>query len=83
MLKWVIILGIFAAYSIIMFMFGRGFGYQEAYDNVSSVIWRNRFLERKVERLSREYTEAINTMKAPDTHLATSDDACSTTAPSA
>lgn len=80
MLKWVIILGIFAAYSIIMFMFGRGFGYQEAYDNVNSVIWRNRFLERKVERLSREYNEV---MKAPDIHHATSDDACSTTAPSA
>lgn len=80
MLKWVIILGMFAAYSIIMFMFGRGFGYQEAYDGVGSIVWRNRFLERKVERLSREYADA---MKAPDTHHATSDDACSTTAPSA
>lgn len=80
MLKWIIILGIFAAYSIIMFMFGRGFGYQEAYDSVSSIVWRNRYLEQKVERISREYADA---MKAPDIHHAILDDACSTTAPSA
>lgn len=90
MLKWVIAFIIFAVYSIVMFWFGSGYGKQVAVDYYTSKFgsdaqreWirtsRN-LLEQKIEDDARKYAEA---MTAPDTHHATSDDVCSTTAPSA
>ena len=90
MLKWVIAFIIFAVYSIVMFWFGCGYGKQVAADFYTSKYgtdaqreWvRNtrNLLEQTIEDNARKH---IETMKALDTHLATSDDACSTTAPSA
>lgn len=90
MLKWVIAFIIFTVYSIVMFWFGSGYGKQVAVDYYTSKFgsdaqreWiRNsrNLLEQKIEDDARKYAEAMTVL---DTHPATSDDACSTTAPSA
>ena len=90
MLKWVIAFIVFAVYSIVMFWFGCGYGKQAAADYYTEKFGcdaqrervRNsrKILEQTIEDNARKHIEA---MKALDTHLATSDDACSTTAPSA
>lgn len=90
MLKWVIAFIVFTVYSIIMFWFGCEYGKQVAVDYYTKKFgsdaqreWiRNsrNILEQTIEDNARKHIEA---MKALDTHLATSDDACSTTAPSA
>jgi hypothetical protein len=89
MLKWVIAFIVFVVYSIVMFWFGAGYGRQDAADYYTSKygsdaqrewIRNRRILEQTIEDNARKHIEV---MKALDTHRATSDDACSTTAPSA
>lgn len=90
MLKWVIAFIIFTVYSIVIFWFGSGYGKQVAVDYYTKKFgtdaqreWiktTHNSLEQNIEDDARKYAEA---MTALDTHHATLDDACLTTAPSA
>lgn len=57
MFKWIILFIIFTIYSIVMFMFGRGFGIQVSCSEVKALKWKVMLLENKLCLLSTKENE--------------------------
>ena len=57
MIKWIILFIIFAIYSVVIFLFGRGFGVEESYSEIKSLKWKVMLLENDSRSLSVKENE--------------------------